>query len=174
MSLWTKYKTKEALNEHLQKRKEIYQQHLIALYTLREFFPSVDKKIYNVRIRKAIDELPGLSCYEARWGLFTVCARDLGYNDNDIITFTDNILDAETGKRIDNEQVQIQLTNKIQENRKLIAGIDKDILDGFERFQELLKIKDYYRKLYQQFTRDTQRSLERDCEIAGVSLWSNF
>ena len=172
--LWTNSNTKEKYIEHLQERKEIYQQHLIALYTLREFFPSVDKKIYNVRIRRAIDELPGLYCHEAGWGLFTVCARDLGYNDNDIITFTDAILDAETGKRINNEQVQFQLTNKIQENRKQIAGIEKDILDGWERFQQLTKVKDYYRSLYKQFCRDSQRKLERDCEISGVSLRGNF
>lgn len=171
--LWTNSNTKEKYIEHLQKRKEIYQQHLIALYTLREFFPSMDKKIYNVRIRRAVNELPDLHCYESSWGLFTVTADGLGYNDNDVITFTDAILD-ETGKRIDNEKVQIQLTNKIQENRKQIAGIEKDILDGFERFQELLKIKDYYRSLYKQFCRDSQCKLARDCEISEVSLRSNF
>lgn len=171
--LWTNCNTKEKYIEHLQERKEIYQQHLIALYTLREFFPSVDKKIYNVRIRRAVDELPGLHCYESRWGLFTVTADDLGYDDNDVITFTDAILD-ESGKRINNEQVQIQLTNKIQENRKQIAGIEKDILDGWERFQQLTKVKDYYRSLYKQFCRDSQHQLERDCEIKGVSLWGNF
>ena len=104
---------------------------------------------------------------------FAVCARDLGYNDNDVITFTDAILD-ESGKRINNEQVQVQLTNKIQENRKQIAGIEKDILDGWERFQQLTKVKDYYRSLYKQFCRDSQHKLERDCEIKGVSLWGNF
>lgn len=172
--MWADCKDKEGLNEYLQKRKEVYQQHLIALYTLREFFPSVDKKIYNVRIRKAIDELPGLYCYESRWGMFTVCVRDLGYDDNDVITFTDYILDDETGKRIDNEKVQKQLTKQIQEKRKTITAIDKDMLDGWERFEELLKIKNYYRSLYQQFCGDSRHKLERDCEIAGVSLWGNF
>lgn len=172
--IWTDCKTKEELNEHLQKRKEVYQQQLVALYTLREFFPTVDGKIYNVRIRRAIDELPGLYCIESRWGLFTVCSRDLGYDDNDIITFTNEVLDAETGKRINNEQVQAQLTKKIQEKRQAIAGVDKDMMDGWERFGELLKIKDYYRKLYKQFCGDARHKLERDCEIKGVSLWGNF
>lgn len=171
--MWTYCDTPEKLTEHLQKRKAIYQQHLVDLYTLREFFPSVDKKIYNVRIRRAIDELPGLRCHESRWWLFTVTDREQDYNDNTVITFSDKILD-ESGKRIDNEKVQVRLTDVIQEKRKTIASIDKDLQDGWERFQELLKIKQYYNSLYSQFSRDSQSKLEQDCEIKGPSLWGRL
>ncbi len=174
MFIWTNIKSQEDLNEHLQRRKEHYQKFLVGLYTLREFFPTVDGKIYNVRIRNAINELPGLRCLKESYGctLFQVYITDNpgSFDRSTFLYFDKNLLDDE-GKRICNEKVQEEIKKKIAEYRQRIARIETDMLDGYQRFQEILKIKQYYIDKCKEFCSETQSQLRRDCVIEEHEFW---
>lgn len=175
MFIWTNIKSQEDLNEELQKHKERYERYLGWLNDLREFFPTVDGKIYNVKIRRAIDELPGIHCVKPSEGctLFWVYPTDApgAYYDKSFVSFDGReLLDDETGKRICNEKAQEKITKKIAEYRQRIAKIESDMVDGYQRFQELLKIKEYYTTKYKEFCSETDNLLRKDCTIKEHEL----
>ena len=140
---------------------------LVGAYTLREFIPSLHGKIYNVRVRRAINELPDLGCGKhSSWGLFYVYTKDIiGYGNNDICSFNSGILDDETGKRIDSEKMKAELQKEIDEYRKELEQVKENKLNGWERYQEMKKIKDYYESLWKDFCRPAQRGLSYWCKI---------
>jgi len=168
MYMYTDYDTRDKLNEYLNREKKLLQKKLVGLYTLREFFPSLHGKIYNVRIRKAIAELPGLGCIER--GLMEIYLDDEGYNLRQVLHLNRDILD-ESGKRLDNEKIQAKIQEQLQEYRKEIAEIDQDLLDGWERFQEILNIKQYYKRLFNKFSYPLRQNLQEDFYVKDYFGW---
>lgn len=158
---------KEDFDKALDSEQNRLETLLVGAYTLREFVPSLDGKIYNVRIRRAINELPGLGCGEhSNWGLFYVYSTDIkGYGDHDVCTFPAKILDKETGKRIDGEKMMTELQKEIADKRKELEEVKENKIHGWERYQEMKKIKEYYQSLWGKFCRPAQRGLSYYCKI---------
>lgn len=168
MYMHTNYDTKEKMAEYLNRKKELLQKKLVGLYTLREFFPSLHGKIYNVRVRNAIDELPGLGCLNRN--LMEIYLDDECYDFRQVLYLTDEVLD-DSGKRLDNEKIQAKIREQLQEYRKEISEIDQDLSDGWERFQEILKIKQYYKGLFNKFSYPLRQNLQEDFYVKDYFVW---
>ncbi|BAL84654.1 hypothetical protein SELR_pSRC400030 (plasmid) [Selenomonas ruminantium subsp. lactilytica TAM6421] len=164
--MWNDINDKETLLKKIDERKQTIEKYLVGLYTLREFFPSVDGKIYNVRIRRAINELPDIDCYESSWCLFRVYREDIhGYEERDFISFTDEHLLDETGKRVDSEKAIKWINSEVQSYRKCLAELERDRLDGWERFEELQKIKTYYESQWRKFSSVAREGFRSSCKL---------
>ena len=84
---------------------------------------------------------------------------------NHIDAFNSGILDDETGKRIDSEKMKAELQKEIDEYRKELEQVKENKLNGWERYQEMKKIKEYYESLWKDVCRPAQRGLSYWCKI---------